>query len=163
MIDEYDINLIKELKEYIHEYNVRYFRKSKDWLEKEYKHQLPTIGFEIKNKEKLTGIDSNYDDSNTLLLFDKDFISDIELQKRVGIGSHNVLFSVVFWLEHNKIIWRVRQIEDAIFFVETIQEVSTNTSLGNRNYKEEEHNEINTVVNYISAQISDTFEKYPPK
>tara|TARA_Y100000389_G_scaffold53041_1_gene48915 strand:- start:1716 stop:2195 length:480 start_codon:yes stop_codon:yes gene_type:complete len=159
MIDKYDINLIKELKEYIREYNVRYFRKEKDWFK--IKYLLPTIGFEIKNKEKLTGIDSNYDDD--LPIFDKDFISDIELQKRVGIGSHNVLFSVVFQLEHKKIIWRVRQSEDTIFNVETTEEESTGTSLGNRNYKEEEHNEINTVVNYISAQISDTFEKYPPK
>ena len=116
--------------------------------------------FEIKNKEKLTGIDSNYDDD--LPIFDKDYISDIETQKAVN-HIHDVLFSVVFQLEHKKIIWRVRQSEDTIFNVETKEEESTGTSLGNRNYKNEKHDEINTVVNYISAQIRDTFEKYPPK
>ena len=158
MIDEYDINLIKELKEYIHEYNVRYFRKEKDWYK--IKYPLPTIGFEIKNKEKLTGIDSNYDDN--LPIFDKDYISDIETQKAVN-HIHDVLFSVVFQLEHKKIIWRVRQSEDTIFNVETTEEESTGTSLGNRNYKNEKHDEINMVVNYITAQIRDIFEKYPPK
>jgi len=158
MIDEYDINLIKELKEYIHEYNVRYFRKEKDWYK--IKYPLPTIAFEIKNKEKLTGIDSNYDDD--LPIFDKDYISDIETQKAVN-HIHDVLFSVVFQLEHKKIIWRVRQSEDTIFNVETKEEESTGTSLGNRNYKNEKHDEINMVVNYITAQIRDIFEKYPPK
>ena len=158
MIDEYDINLIKELKEYIHEYNVRYFRKEKDWYK--IKYPLPTIGFEIKNKEKLPDIDSNYDDD--LPFFDKDYDSDIEFQKMVN-HIHDVLFSVVFSLEHKKLIWRVRLSEDLIINVETIEEESTGTSLGNSNYKNEKHDEINTVVNYISAQIRDTFEKYPPK
>ena len=53
MINEYDINLIKELKEYIREYNIRYFRKEKDWFKNKY--PLPTIGFEIKNNGAMPG------------------------------------------------------------------------------------------------------------
>jgi hypothetical protein len=158
MIDEYDINLIKELKEYIREYNIRYFRKEKDWFKNKY--PIPTIGFEIKNKEKLPDIDSNYDDD--LPFFDMSYTSDIEIQKMTN-HIHDILFSVVFRLEHKKLIWRVRQSEDLTINVETIEEESTGTSLGNRNYKNEKHDEINTVVNYISAQIRDTFEKYSPK
>ena len=158
MIDQYDIDLIKELKEYIREYNIRYYREEKDWFKKKY--PLPTIGFEIKNKEKLPGIDSNYDDDHPI--FDKYYGSNIEIQKALN-DIHDVLFSVVFYLDHKKIIWRLKQSEDLIYSVETVEEESTDTSLGNRNYKNEKHDKINTVVSYISAQIRDTFEKYPPK
>tara|TARA_B100000427_G_C15388867_1_gene542402 strand:- start:294 stop:788 length:495 start_codon:yes stop_codon:yes gene_type:complete len=158
-IDNYDLNLIKELKESIYEYNTRYYAKVK--FPSERKYWLPKIGFEIKNKKKLPGIISNYDDD--IQIYDR-LIEVLEGDNYPNIDTHDVFFSVVFCLDHKSIIWRVshNHLEEDIYLIENIEEVKTKTPLINRSFKNTKYKNMDEVVNYISSQIKDTYEKFPP-
>jgi hypothetical protein len=158
-IDNYDLNLIKELKEYINEYNTRYYVKEK--FPGERKYWAPKIGFEIKNQKKLPGITSNYDDDIQIY----DTLYEVLGRENYPhyIEPHDVYFSVVFLLGHKRIIWRVNynHLEEAIYLIATIEIEHTKTALTNRREKYTKYKNMDEVVNYISSQIKDTYEKFP--
>ena len=102
-MDENNIEIVKNLKLFIEEYNQRYFNNLKNPIER--KNWLPTIGFEIKDRKRLPGIESNVDVSGGEP-YDGAYSSDKKIIE-MGAMKHNALFSVAFLLEHKKFLWRV--------------------------------------------------------
>ena len=157
-MDENNIEIVKNLKLFIEEYNKRYFNNLKNPIEKKY--WLPTIGFEIKNREKLPGIESNVDVSDGEI-YDGAYSSYKKIREMSGF-NHDALFSVAFQLEHKKFLWRVN-LPNNNLYIHEIEELSTNAIISESKTNEKYFKNLNEVVDYLSSRIVEIYEKFPPR
>ena len=153
-----DIETVKNLRSFIQEYNQRYFKKVTEPGEKEY--WLPVIGFEIKDREKFPGIESNIDVSGGEP-YDGAYSSDKKIIE-MGAMKHNALFSVAFLLEHKKFLWRVN-LPNNDLYIHEIEELRTNAIFSESKTNEKYFKNLNEVVDYLSSRIVEIYEKFPPR
>ena len=157
-MDENNIEIVKNLKLFIEEYNQRYFNNLKNPIER--KNWLPTIGFEIKDRERLPGIESNVDVSGGEP-YDGAYSSDKKIIE-MGAMKHNALFSVAFLLEHKKFLWRVN-LPNNDLYIHEVEELRTNAIFSESKINEKYFKNLNEVVDYLSSRIVEIYEKFPPK
>ena len=157
-MNENDIETVKNLRSFIQEYNQRYFKKVTEPGEKEY--WLPVIGFEIKDREKFPGIESNIDVSGGEP-YDGAYSSDKKIIE-MGAMKHNALFSVAFLLEHKKFLWRVN-LPNNDLYIHEIEELRTNAIFSESKTNEKYFKNLNEVVDYLSSRIVEIYEKFPPR
>ena len=158
-MNENDIEIVKNLRSFIQEYNKKYFIKETEPWKKKY--WLPVIGFEIKDREKLPGIESNVDVSNGEI-YDKAYNSYKEIIK-MGAMKHDALFSVVFRLEHKQFLWRVNQPFSKDLYIHEEESLLTGTVFNEPKVKEKYFNNLTEIVNYLNSKIVEFYEKFPPK
>ena len=157
-MNENDIETVKNLRSFIQEYNQRYFKKVTEPGEKEY--WLPVIGFEIKDREKFPGIESNIDVSGGEP-YDGAYSSDKKIIE-MGAMKHNALFSVAFLLEHKKFLWRVN-LPNNDLYIHEIEELRTNAIFSESKTNEKYFKNLNEAVDYLSSRIVEIYEKFPPR
>ena len=158
-MNENDIETVKNLRSFIQEYNQRYFKKVTEPGEKEY--WLPVIGFEIKDREKFPGIESNIDVSGGEP-YDGAYSSDKKIIE-MGAMKHNALFSVAFLLEHKKFLWRVNQPFSENLYIHEVEELRTGNVFNESKIKEKNFNDLTEVANYLTSKIVEIYEKFPPR
>jgi hypothetical protein len=158
-MNENDIAIVKNLRSFIQEYNQRYFKKVTETLKKEY--WLPVIGFEIKDREKLPGIESNVDVSGGEP-YDGAYSSKKEIIE-MGAMKHDALFSVAYLLEHKKFLWRVNQPFTENLYIHEEEELRTGTVFNEPKIKEKNFNNLTEVANYLTSKIVEIYEKFSPK
>ena len=158
-MDENNIEIVKNLKLFIEEYNQRYFNNLKNPIER--KNWLPTIGFEIKDRKRLPGIESNVDVSGGEP-YDGAYSSDKKIIE-MGAMKHNALFSVAFLLEHKKFLWRVNQPFSENLYIHEVEELRTGTVFNESKIKEKNSNDLTEVANYLTSKIVEIYEKFPPR
>ena len=158
-MNENDIEKVKNLRSFIQEYNQRYFAKVTETWKKKY--WLPTIGFEIKDREKLPGIESNVDVSGGEP-YDGAYSSNKKIIE-MGAMKHDALFSVAFLLEHKKFLWRVNQPISKNLYIHEEEELITGTIFNEPKIKEKYFDNLTEIVDYLTSKIVKIYEKYPPK
>ena len=158
---DHEIHLVQELKDFIARYNFLYFNKlEKDAFNKKY--WLPKIGFEIKDREKFPGIDSNIDVSDGEW-FDRSISSSKQVRESMGGYGNGTLFSVVFSLAHKDLLWRVCESESQrLYIYEIINDHTTSFSSKINKGEEKYFKTLGDIINYIQNKIVETFEKFPP-
>ena len=155
-ISNHDIELVKELKDFINRYNYFYFKHSKDEFVG-IMSPLPKIGFEIKDREKFRDIKSNYD--NKAGEFYDGIAPDKEIRDAAGLKDYGILFSVAFRLNHKQILWRVIESTNDFYVGYSDSSHNFQQSLNNSEFRSDSMYE---VVNYIMGEITKTYEKFPP-
>ena len=161
-MNENDIAIVRNLRSFIQEYNEKYFEKIDFVAEPlKKKYWMPVIGFEIKNREKLPGIESNVDVSDGEI-YDRGISSYKEIIE-MGAGNHDALFSVAFILDHKKFLWRVNQPITKNLYIYEEECLLTDTVFNEPKVKEKYFDNLNEIVNYLTSKIVEIYEKFPPK
>ena len=157
-----DIEIVRNLRSFIQEYNKKYYEKldfvAEPWKKK---YWLPVISFEIKNREKLPGIESNVDVSDGEI-YDRAYSSYKKIIE-MGAMKHDALFSVAFRLEHKQFLWRVNQPITKNLYIYEEECLLTDTVFNEPKVKEKYFDNLNEIVNYLTSKIVEIYEKFPPK
>ena len=160
-MNENDIAIVRNLRSFIQEYNEKYFEKIDFVAEPlKKKYWMPVIGFEIKNREKLPGIESNVDVSDGEI-YDRAYSSYKKIIE-MGAMKHDALFSVAFRLEHKQFLWRVNQPITGLYIHEE-ECLLTNTDFNQPEVKEKYFDNLTETVNYLTSKILEIYEQFPPK